>query len=65
MQNPRKEVGLGAADIDDACLLEFVIKEPKDAITRVVVERVESFVNHIISISGTRRPASFMDCPPR
>ena len=48
MQNPRKEValGLGAADIDDACLLEFVIKEPEDAITRVVVQRVESFVNH-------------------
>jgi len=67
MQNACKEVALclGAADIDDACLLELVIKELQDAITRVVVQRVESFVNHIISISGTRRPASFMDCPPR
>jgi len=48
MQNAYKEValGLGAADIDDASLLEFVIEEPKDAITRVVVQRVESFVNH-------------------
>jgi hypothetical protein len=27
----------GAADIDDTCVLEFVIKEPQDAITRVVV----------------------------
>ena len=48
MQNARKEValGLGAADIDDRCVLKFVIKEPQDAITRVVVQRVESFVDH-------------------
>jgi hypothetical protein len=62
MQNACKEValGLGAADIEDACLLELVIKELQDAITRVVVQRVESFVNHIISISGTRRPPGFV-----
>ena len=43
MQNARKEValGLGAADIDDSCVLKFVIKEPQDAITCVVVQRVE------------------------
>ena len=30
MQNAREEVafGFGAADIDDTCVLEFVIKEP-------------------------------------
>ena len=38
-------LGFGAADIDNTCVLEFVIKEPEDAITRVVVQRVESFVN--------------------
>ena len=48
MQNARKELALsfGAPDIDDACILEFVTKEPKQAITRVVIQRVESFVNH-------------------
>ena len=48
MQNARKELALGlrAADIDDACVLEFVSKQPQEAITRVVVQRVESFVNH-------------------
>ena len=48
MQDARKEVALGlrAADINDACVPEFVIKEPQDAITRIVVQRVESFVNH-------------------
>ena len=47
MQNAWKEVALGfrAADVDDACVLEFVIKEPQDAITRVVIQRVQSFVN--------------------
>ena len=44
MQNARKEaaLGLGAADIDDACMSEFVSKEPKQAITRVLVQRVDS-----------------------
>jgi len=44
MQNARKEaaLGLGAADIDDACISEFVSKEPKQAITRVLVQRVDS-----------------------
>jgi len=62
MQNACKVVALclGAADIDDACLLELVIKELQDAITRVVVQRVESFVNHIISISGHKAPPGFI-----
>ena len=48
MQNAREEValGFGAADIDDSCILQFVIEEAQDAITRVVVQRVESFVDH-------------------
>ena len=35
-----------AANIDDSCVLKFVIKEPQDAIARVVVQRVQSFVDH-------------------
>jgi Bacterial regulatory proteins, luxR family len=31
---------------DDACILEFVGKQSKQAITRVVVQRVEGFINH-------------------
>ena len=43
MQNACKEepLSLGPADIDDAGVLELVIKQPQDVITGFIVQRVE------------------------
>jgi len=48
MQNPFEEVvlSLGPADIDNGSILEPIIEEANDALARIVLQRVENFVNH-------------------
>jgi hypothetical protein len=47
VQNTIEEgvLGLGSADIDNGRLLERAVKNADDAIPRVVIQRVEDFVN--------------------
>ena len=46
MQNARKEVALGLGALMTLASLSSSLEKPQDAIRRVVVQRVESFVNH-------------------
>ena len=48
MKNAREEVALGfwAADVDNGGILESVLAQANDALTRIVIQRLQGFVDN-------------------